>query len=99
MNIMGLAVGIGVCMMILIIIQFHTTFDNFHSKKDRIHRVLTEYHHADAGNNKGLIQPFQGCLFPFILFIRVSPGTIQVEPGRRLNHLFTPKGFNMNSPA
>lgn len=47
-NIAGLAVGIAVCMMIFIIIQFHTGFDNFHSKKDRIYRVLTEYHHADA---------------------------------------------------
>jgi putative ABC transport system permease protein len=47
-NIAGLAVGIAVCMMIFIIIQFQTSFDNFHSKKDRIHRVLTEYHHADA---------------------------------------------------
>src|SRR6266542_3216686 len=47
-NIAGLAVGIAVCMMIFIIIQFQTSFDNFHSKKDRIYRVLTEYHHADA---------------------------------------------------
>ena len=49
-NIAGLAVGIAVCMMIFIIIQFQTSFDNFHAKKDRIYRVLTEYHHADAGN-------------------------------------------------
>ena len=35
-------------MMIFIIIQFQTSFDNFHAKKDRIYRVLTEYHHADA---------------------------------------------------
>ena len=49
-NIAGLAVGIAVCMMIFIIIQFQTSFDNFHSKKDRIYRVLTESHHADAGN-------------------------------------------------
>ncbi|MEX6691051.1 ABC transporter permease [Danxiaibacter flavus] len=47
-NIAGLAVGIAVCMMIFIIIQFQTSFDNFHAKQDRIHRVLTEYHHADA---------------------------------------------------
>ena len=47
-NIAGLAAGIAVCMMIFIIIQFQTSFDNFHSKKDRIFRVLTEYHHADA---------------------------------------------------
>ncbi|HEY9534101.1 MAG TPA: ABC transporter permease, partial [Mucilaginibacter sp.] len=45
-NVTGLAVGIAVCVMIFIIIQFHTSFDNFHNKKDRIYRVLTEYHHA-----------------------------------------------------
>jgi putative ABC transport system permease protein len=49
-NIAGLAVGIAVCMMIFIIIQFQTSFDNFHPKKDRIYRVITEYHHADAAN-------------------------------------------------
>src|SRR5436305_12032373 len=49
-NIAGLAVGIAVCVMIFIIIQYQTSFDNFHSKKDRIYRVLTESHHADAGN-------------------------------------------------
>lgn len=48
-NIAGLAVGIAVCMMIFIIIQFQTSFDTFHSKKDRVYRVLTESRHADAG--------------------------------------------------
>jgi putative ABC transport system permease protein len=46
-NIAGLAVGIAVCRMIFIIIQFHTSFDSFHAKKDRIYRVLTEYHPTD----------------------------------------------------
>ncbi|MGC1391558.1 MAG: ABC transporter permease [Bacteroidales bacterium] len=49
-NIAGLAVGIAVCMMIFIIIQFQTSFDNFHSKKDRIYRVLTEYHNSESAN-------------------------------------------------
>jgi ABC-type antimicrobial peptide transport system permease subunit len=47
-NIAGLAVGIAVCMIIFFIIRFHTSFEAFHTKKDRIHRVLTEYHPADA---------------------------------------------------
>ncbi|MDN3655934.1 ABC transporter permease [Ferruginibacter paludis] len=47
-NITGLAAGIAVCMIIFIIIQFQTSYDNFHAKKDRIYRVLTESHHADA---------------------------------------------------
>lgn len=56
-NIAGLAVGIAVCMMIFIIIQFQTSFDNFHSKKDRIYRVLSEYHHAE-GAKTGKDVPF-----------------------------------------
>ncbi|NNV56507.1 ABC transporter permease [Limnovirga soli] len=48
-NIAGLSVGIAVCMMIFIIIQFQTSFDNFHTNKDRVYRVLTAFHHADAG--------------------------------------------------
>lgn len=47
-NIAGLAVGIAVCLTIFIIIQYQTSFDGFHVKKDRICRVLTESHHADA---------------------------------------------------
>ncbi len=49
-NVTGLAVGIAVCMVIFIIIQFQTSFDTFHTKKDQIYRVLTEYHHADVAN-------------------------------------------------
>ena len=47
-NIAGLAVGIAVCMIIFIIIQYQTSFDDFHPKKDRVYRVLTESHHAEA---------------------------------------------------
>ena len=47
-NIAGLAIGAAVFMMIFIIIQFQTSFDNFHPNKKDIYRVLTEYHHADS---------------------------------------------------
>lgn len=48
-NIAGLAVGIAVCMIIFIIIQFQTSFDQFHPNKDHVYRVLTQSYHADAG--------------------------------------------------
>lgn len=48
LNIAGMAVGIAVCMMIFLIIQFQTSFDDFHTNKDRVFRVLTEYHPAGA---------------------------------------------------
>ncbi|OOQ59368.1 ABC transporter permease [Mucilaginibacter pedocola] len=47
-NILGLGAGIAVCLVIFVLIQFHTSFDDYHSKKDRIYRLLTEYHHADS---------------------------------------------------
>jgi ABC-type antimicrobial peptide transport system permease subunit len=58
-NVTGLAVGIAVCVVIFIIIQFQTSFDNFHSKKDRIYRMLTEYHSEESGNiSYGKAVPF-----------------------------------------
>jgi len=74
-NIAGLAVGIAVCMMIFIIIQFQTSFDNFHSKKDRIYRVLTEYHHPEAANT-GKDVPFplpEGLKTTFAQMEQVAP--------------------------
>lgn len=47
-NIAGLAVGVSVCMLIFIIIQFQTSFDGFHQHSDRTHRVLTQYYNKDA---------------------------------------------------
>ncbi|NCD71081.1 ABC transporter permease [Mucilaginibacter agri] len=47
-NIIGLGSGVAVCLIIFVLIQFHLSFDYFHEKKDRIYRLLTEYHHADS---------------------------------------------------
>ena len=76
LNVTGLAVGIAVCMMIFIIIQFQTSFDNFHSKKDRIYRVLTEYHHAEAAKIPGKDVPFplpEGLKTTFAQIEQVAP--------------------------
>jgi len=70
-NISGLAIGIAVCMMIFIIIQFHNSFDNFHSKKDNIYRVLTEYHHGDS--------KFNGKAVPFAMPQGIKAAFPQVE--------------------
>ncbi|MES1225052.1 MAG: ABC transporter permease, partial [Bacteroidota bacterium] len=77
MNIAGLAVGIAVCMMIFIIIQFQTSFDNFHPNKSRVYRVLTEYHHADAAT----ISYGKDVPFPMPLALKTSfPQIEQVAP-------------------
>lgn len=41
LNIIGLTLGITVCLVIYVIIQYEQGFDMFHTKKDRIYRVLT----------------------------------------------------------
>jgi len=58
-NIAGLAAGIAVCILIAVIIRFETSFDNFHKNKDRLFRVLREYHHpGDNGIFYGAAAPF-----------------------------------------
>jgi putative ABC transport system permease protein len=76
-NITGLAVGIAVCMVIFIIIQFQTSFDTFHAKKDRIYRVLTEFHYEEGGN----ISYKTAVPFPMPLGLKTSfPQIEQVAP-------------------
>jgi putative ABC transport system permease protein len=38
-NIFGLSIGITCCLLILSFVKYELSFDSFHSKKDRIHRV------------------------------------------------------------
>ena len=76
-NTAGLAVGIAVCMMIFIVIQFQTSFDAFHAKKDRIYRVVTEYHSTDAAT----ISYSKGVPFPMPTSLKTAfPELEQVAP-------------------
>ena len=62
-NIIGLGVGIAICLTIFLIIQFETSFDRFHSKKERIYRVLTELRNPSGTNyNKGVPLPLPATL-------------------------------------
>jgi len=47
-NTLGLTVGISACVLLFLIIQFESSFDNFHPKKDSIYRVGTEFHNQDG---------------------------------------------------
>ena len=64
-NMVGLAAGIAVCLVLFLVIRYEMSFDNYHKKKDRIYRVLTEYHHADAPDifyGKGVPSPLPAAL-------------------------------------
>jgi hypothetical protein len=76
-NISGLAVGIAVFLIIFMIIQFQTSFDNFHSKKDRIYRVLTEHYNEDAAT----VSYAKGVPFPLPTGLKTTfPQLQQVAP-------------------
>jgi putative ABC transport system permease protein len=40
-NILGLAAGMAVCLLIFLVVRFETGFDRFHAKKDHIYRVVS----------------------------------------------------------
>lgn len=41
-NILGLAVGLTACFLIFLYLRFESSYDNFHTKADRIFRVVTD---------------------------------------------------------
>jgi putative ABC transport system permease protein len=42
-NVLGLSMGIAVCLVILLVIRFETSFDNFHEHRDHIYRVVSVF--------------------------------------------------------
>ncbi|MBC9932330.1 ABC transporter permease [Chitinophaga qingshengii] len=49
-NILGLSAGIAICLVIFAIIRFETGIDRFHSKQDRVYRVLTQMAKPNGGS-------------------------------------------------
>lgn len=57
-NITGLTVGISACLLIFLVINYETSFDNFHADKERIYRVSTRFDRGDGvGYTRGICYP------------------------------------------
>ncbi|WP_198424808.1 ABC transporter permease [Spirosoma endbachense] len=56
-NIAGLAVGIAACLLVFLVVQFELSFDNFHTKKDRIYQVVSEFHYGAVSYGEGVPLP------------------------------------------
>jgi putative ABC transport system permease protein len=65
-NTLGLSVGIAACFLIFLVVQFESSFDNFHPKKNSIYRVGTEFHNQDG------ISYSAGVAFPVATALRVD---------------------------
>src|SRR6201992_2042260 len=42
LNILGLTIGMTACFLIFLYVKFELSYDDFHSKSDRIYRVVTD---------------------------------------------------------
>ena len=47
-NVIGLAVGIASCLLIYLLIGYELSYDNFHLRKDRIYRIVSEIKNPDG---------------------------------------------------
>ncbi len=58
-NVLGLALGITCGILIFTLVSYHLSFDTFHTKSDRIYRVVTEFRGQDgSGYTPGVPSPF-----------------------------------------
>ena len=65
-NTIGLAVGIAACLLIFLLIQYETSFDNFHKNKERIYRV------AGATKTRVGMNYSKGSAFPVAEALRID---------------------------
>ncbi|MGC4035867.1 MAG: ABC transporter permease [Chitinophagaceae bacterium] len=48
LNVAGLAIGIASCLLLFLIVQFESSYDNFHNNRKNIYRLVTEFHNEDG---------------------------------------------------
>jgi putative ABC transport system permease protein len=65
-NTIGLAVGIAACLLVFLLIQYETSFDNFHKNKERTYRVVA------ATKTRNGMSYSKGSAFPVAEALRID---------------------------
>jgi putative ABC transport system permease protein len=81
-NIMGLAIGIACCLLIVLYVGFEMSYDSYHQDADRIYRIGT---HIDRSGEKWTTT---GTPVPFAPYVRQN--FPQVEQAARIRRRFNP---------
>lgn len=93
-NIFGLAVGIAACLLVFLIVQFETSFDSFHKKRNSIYRVVT----ASKGPNG--LELGSGVPFPTSEALRIDyPQLKSVAAILRYGGQYTISGADSKQPV
>jgi putative ABC transport system permease protein len=104
-NVTGLSIGIAASLLLFLVIQFESSFDNFHQKKDRIYRVGTQLNDQEGVNYTGSISfPAAAAMridFPQIREVASifrNGGQITVEGGNSGLKKLTEENFYYTEP-
>lgn len=105
-NILGLSLGIGCSILIFALVSYHLSFDNFHPGKDRIYRVVTEFHDEINDYSQGVPSPL-GKYFrkdfdyaeEVARIIGYNNNLVTVQDGGQIKKFQEEKGIAYTEPA
>jgi putative ABC transport system permease protein len=102
-NVMGLAIGLAFCVLVLLFVHDELTYDRFHANSDRIYRLFRDPVVADSPINRELYAPIptgpaMQATFPEVEeFVRMAPFGSSVI--RRGGQLFEQEGLAFADPS
>lgn len=96
LNILGLGLSVGCCLMIFTLLRYHFSFDHHHSKAERIVRVVMDIKSDDAFPFPGAPMPMSKALRDEATFVekaamRSALGEVLVMPQTPEQHKFLEK--------
>ncbi len=87
-NVLGLAIGMTCCLLIFLYVNHELTYDSFHSKSDRIYRVVTDIKTPTETINTGVtsapMTAYMKTDFPEVEdFVRLDPSQFLLSDGEK----------------
>src|SRR6185437_12597065 len=86
LNIIGLTIGMSACFLVFLYVRFELSYDNFHTKKDRIYRLVCDIRTPSETQHVAYTSPPMALniqrAFPEVeKFVRIDPGSMLFRRG------------------